>query len=47
MKEASSINFTRSMEYGLLTLETLVRYTLHRTSLLKSDIFRSKSGDDA
>jgi glycosyltransferase involved in cell wall biosynthesis len=38
--EASSIGFTRSLEYGLLTLEALVRYTLHRTNLWTSPLFQ-------
>jgi glycosyltransferase involved in cell wall biosynthesis len=45
MKEASSINFSRSLEYGLLTLETLVRYSLHRLNLVKSPLFQPR--DDA
>ncbi len=39
MQEASSINFSRSLEYGLLTLETLGRYTLQRLNLMNSPIF--------
>ena len=39
MAEASSINFSRSLEYGLLTLETLVRYTLQRLNVVSSPIF--------
>ncbi|MCP4547267.1 MAG: glycosyltransferase family 2 protein [bacterium] len=42
MKEASSINFSRSMEYGLLTLETLVRFALHKTGLVKSPLFHAR-----
>ena len=44
MKEASSINFSRSTEYGLLTLETLGRFALHKTGLYKSPIFQPKDG---
>ena len=33
--EASSINFTRSTTYGLLTLYTLLQYILHRSGLMK------------
>ncbi len=47
MEEASSINFSRSLEYGLLTLETLVRYALHRHGLMKSDIFEPREGAPA
>jgi len=39
MREASSINFTRSMEYGMLTLEVLVRWTLHRWNLRRDPLF--------
>ncbi len=42
MQEASSINFSRSTEYGLLTLETLVRFALHKLGLVKSAIFEPK-----
>jgi glycosyltransferase involved in cell wall biosynthesis len=42
MEEASSINFSRSLEYGLLTLETLVRYTLHKLGPMKSAIFEPR-----
>ena len=39
MKEASSINFQRSSTYGLLTLWTLVQWTLHQTHLVQSPLF--------
>jgi glycosyltransferase involved in cell wall biosynthesis len=39
MKEASSINFGRSVRYGLATLGTLVRWTLHRLGLMPSPSF--------
>lgn len=42
MQEASSINFSRSTEYGLLTLETLARFTLQKLGFLKSAIFEAK-----
>lgn len=44
MREASSINFTRSMEYGMLTLEVLVRWTLHRWKLRRDPLFIEKDG---
>jgi glycosyltransferase involved in cell wall biosynthesis len=40
-EEASSINFSRSARYGLLTLATLVRFVLARTGLSNSPLFRS------
>ena len=42
MQEASSINFSRSLEYGLLTLETLARYALHKLGAMKSAIFEPR-----
>ncbi len=33
--EASSINFTRSTAYGILTLYTLLQYMLHRSGVVK------------
>lgn len=39
MKEASSINFLRSSTYGVLTLWTLVEWTLHQTQLMQSPRF--------
>ncbi len=33
-EEASSINFKRSTEYGMLTLYTLLRYVLHKAGLV-------------
>ncbi len=38
-KEASSINFTRSSEYGLRTLWTLVRYWLARLGVFRGSLF--------
>lgn len=42
MEEASSINFSRSLEYGLLTLETLARFAMHRFGWLRSEIFEPR-----
>ncbi|MCX5800820.1 MAG: glycosyltransferase family 2 protein [Candidatus Eisenbacteria bacterium] len=39
MKEASSINFRRSVVYGLGTLGTLIEYSLHRAGIRKSPLF--------
>src|SRR5215471_18640674 len=39
MKEASSINFMRSMQYGLETLATLGAWTLHRIGVKRSPLF--------
>ncbi|MCD8540861.1 MAG: glycosyltransferase family 2 protein, partial [Leadbetterella sp.] len=39
-KEASSINFKRSVIYGLGCLRTSVKYFLHRNNLVKDKIFR-------
>jgi glycosyltransferase involved in cell wall biosynthesis len=36
MKEASSINFRRSVQYGLATLGTLAEWTLHRAGVRRS-----------
>lgn len=41
-EEASSINFRRSMRYGLSTLGVLGRYWLHRLKLWKSPLFTPK-----
>ena len=38
--EASSINFWRSLHYGLGTLWTLCLYFLHKLSLIKLNIFK-------
>lgn len=40
-KEASSINFKRSVTYGTLTLWTLVQYGLQKSRLVKFRIFKS------
>lgn len=39
-EEASSVNFRRSVEYGLATLWTLFRYALDRVGLVRADQFR-------
>ena len=38
--EASSINFRRSVKYGIATLATIGRWWLHRAGLWKSPLFR-------
>jgi hypothetical protein len=43
-EEASSINFRRSMTYGLTTLYVLARQVLHRWGLLSYPILRKRSG---
>ncbi|PIQ85372.1 MAG: glycosyl transferase family 2 [Candidatus Omnitrophica bacterium CG11_big_fil_rev_8_21_14_0_20_45_26] len=40
--EASSINFRRSVAYGLGVLKTAVEYRLHRMGLIRSSLFKSK-----
>ena len=47
MKEASSINFARSLEYGLLTLEVLVRWTLHKWKLRRDTLFVAEEEEEA
>ena len=42
MKEASSINFQRSSTYGLLTLWTLMQWTLHQTHLVQNPLFQPR-----
>jgi glycosyltransferase involved in cell wall biosynthesis len=42
MKEASSINFQRSSTYGLLTLWTLMQWTLHQTQLVQNPLFQPR-----
>jgi glycosyltransferase involved in cell wall biosynthesis len=41
MKEASSIGFRRSVTYGLGTVATLLQWSLHRTGLKSSPLFRA------
>lgn len=46
-KEASSINFVRSIKYGLLTLLTLMKFLLHKSGIIKFKIFKpAKSSPD-
>lgn len=40
-EEASSINFSRSVTYGLGVLATSLRHRLHMWGIVKSDIYRS------
>ncbi|MEW6469957.1 MAG: glycosyltransferase family 2 protein [Bacteroidota bacterium] len=42
-KEASSINFTRSMKYGLGCLGVSLRHRFNKWGLMKSKIYRSKT----
>jgi len=42
-EEASSINFRRSVIYGLGVLATSFKYFLNKTRLLRSDLFRDKN----
>jgi glycosyltransferase involved in cell wall biosynthesis len=44
MREASSINFGRSVQYGLGTLGALAAYSLHRWGIRKSRLFTRKGG---
>jgi len=39
-EEASSINFYRSMVYGLGSLKTIIIYYLHRIGIIKSALFK-------
>ncbi|HUQ72637.1 MAG TPA: glycosyltransferase family 2 protein [Planctomycetaceae bacterium] len=41
--EASSINFQRSLTYGLRTVQVLGQFWLHRMGLWKSSLFRAQS----
>ena len=41
-KEASSVNFRRSVRYGLATLATVARWWLHRLGVWRSDLFRAE-----
>ncbi len=43
--EASSVNFKRSVKYGLSTLMVMLRYTLHRTGLRRYRQFQVKLPD--
>ncbi|MBN2212192.1 MAG: glycosyltransferase family 2 protein [Sedimentisphaerales bacterium] len=42
-KEASSINFGRSLTYGVQTVATMVQYALQKMNLATFDIFSNKS----
>jgi len=42
-KEASSINFSRSTRYGLLTLYTMLQFSLQKYKLKKFDIFDAEA----
>jgi glycosyltransferase involved in cell wall biosynthesis len=42
-KEASSINFRRSLRYGILCCTTAVQYRLHRLGLVPSPLFERKN----
>ena len=42
--EASSINFRRSLRYGLATLGVLVQYWLDRLGIVRSKLFERRSG---
>lgn len=44
MAEASSINFRRSVIYGLGTLATLLRYLAHKAGLRRDTLFEAKGG---
>ena len=43
-EEASSINFRRSVTYGLGVLDTAARYRLHRMGLLQSPLLEGSPG---
>ncbi len=43
MREASSINFARSMEYGMLTFEVFIRWTLHKWNLRRDSLFTEEA----
>jgi hypothetical protein len=40
--EASSINFRRSLAYGIRTLGTVGRFWLNRLGLVRSQLFRAR-----
>lgn len=40
-KEASSINFIRSLKYGILTLLVMLKYLIQKAGLMRFKIFRS------
>ncbi|MBI3082951.1 MAG: glycosyltransferase family 2 protein, partial [Candidatus Omnitrophica bacterium] len=43
MPEASSINFRRSVTYGVQTLMTLLRWVIHRMGLRRDPLFVPKA----
>jgi glycosyltransferase involved in cell wall biosynthesis len=45
MKEASSINFRRSVQYGLSTLGTMAQWSLHRSGLRRDPLFERRAKD--
>ncbi len=47
MKEASSINFRRSVKYGVDTLGALISWTLHRAGLRRSPLFETRAKGSA
>jgi hypothetical protein len=40
--DASSVNFRRSVTYGICTLQTLAAYLLDRSNLRRQNIFRKR-----
>ncbi len=46
MPEASSINFTRSVKYGLETLKTLGRFWLHKSGLKSDPLFLNRAPEN-
>jgi glycosyltransferase involved in cell wall biosynthesis len=42
-EEASSINFSRSLRYGILCCTTALQFRLHRMGLLRSGLFEPRS----
>ncbi len=46
-KEASSINFKRSLSYGLTTVLTVGEYWLNRLGVRKSKLFKERTSDHA
>jgi len=43
-EDASSINFSRSIKYGIGVLETSIKFRLHSLGLIRSKIFRENGG---
>jgi hypothetical protein len=41
LPEASSINFRRSLKYGIQTLFVMAKYVLHRTGIFRFKLFRN------